>query len=279
MLGDKQDLVDDHNIQALIRLGFTSNQAKVYLTLVSTRFSTVREIQKTSEVPRQEIYKILEKLQDMGLIERTLTRPIRYKAVPFQQGVRFLLNQKIEETKKLQKEADKIIANHDYVIHKLEVKENTPEFVLISKKEAYFTRRKKEIDNSQTSIDFLTPWKRFLGVVYNFENNAKRALERNVKIRVCLEMPKDLNDIPERIQSLKILPNFKLKYLIDCPPTLMAIFDKKKALIDTSSLDNITEATALWTHNNAILSILCNYFDVIWNTAIEDQDVKEKEIS
>ena len=269
-------MVYDQNIQTLVRLGFTTNQAKVYLALVSTKFSTVREIQKTSEVPRQEIYKILEKLEDIGFIERTLTRPIRYKAVPLQQGVRFLLNQKIEETKKLQKEAKKLIANHNYTPHKLKVKQNMPEFVLISKKEAYFTKRKKEIDNSQTSIDFITPWKRVLGVVYNFEDNAKKALERNVKIRVCLEIPKDLNDIPESIQSLKILPNFKLKYLIDCPPTLMAIFDKKKALIDTSSLDNITEVTALWTDNNEILSILCNYFDLIWNIAIEDQDIKEK---
>jgi len=103
-------------------------------------------------------------------------------------------------------------------------------------------------------------------------------LERNVKIRVALQIPKDLNDIPEGIQSFKKLPNFNLRYLIECPPTLMAIFDKKKALIDTSSLDDITEATALWTNNKAILTILCDYFDVIWKTTIEDRDLKGKEI-
>ena len=271
-------MVYDENIQTFVRLGFTVNQAKVYLALASTKFSTVREIQKTSEVPRQEIYKILERLQDMGLIERTLTRPIRYKAVPFRQGITFLLNQKIEETKKLQKEAKELIEKHHFINHKLEDKENMPEFVLISKKEAYLTKRKKEIDNAQTRIDFLTPWKRFPGVVYNFEDNAKKALERNVKIRVALQMPKDLNDIPERIQSFKKNPNFKLRYLIECPPTLMAIFDKKKALIDTSSLDDITEATALWTDNKAIITIFCDYFDVIWKTTIEDQDIKEKKL-
>ena len=256
----------EQNIQTFVHLGFTVNQAKVYLALVSTKFSTVREIQKNSEVPRQEIYKILETLQHMGLIERTLARPIRYKSVPFRQGVTFLLHQKIEETKKLQKEVNELITKHHYTNHKLEAAENMPEFVLISKKEAYLTRRKNEIDIAQTRIDFLTPWKRFPGVVYNFEDNIKKALERNVKIQIALEMPKDLNDISERIYSLKKFPNFKLKYLNNCPPTLMAIFDKKKALIDTSSMDNITEATALWTDNNAILSILCDYFDGIWTS-------------
>ena len=61
------------NIQTLIRLGFTGNQAKVYLALVDREFSAVKEIQKTSNVPRQEIYKILSALQEMGLLQTTLT--------------------------------------------------------------------------------------------------------------------------------------------------------------------------------------------------------------
>ena len=175
------------NIQTLTHLGLTSNQAKVFLALFATMFSTVKEIQKNSKVPRQEIYKILSGLQEMGFIERTLTKPVMFKTIPIQQAVSFLLKQKMQETKKLQKEAAKIIKNYPQENHTLKVQEFKPHFVLTSKKEASISKRVEEIDNAKTSIDFITSWKRFPSTVDTFRESGKEALKRKVKMRVILE--------------------------------------------------------------------------------------------
>jgi len=257
------------NIQTFTRLGFTANQAKVYLALIDREFSAVKEIQKTSEVPRQEIYKILSTLQEMGILQSTLTRPVMFKTIPIQQAVSFLLERKIKETENLQKEAESLVENYHHENHNNQVQEFKPQFVLISKQEASITKRRDEIDNAQLSLDFITSWKRFPLTIRTFRENGKKALERKVKIRVILEKPKDMNELPEEMYDFEKFSNYQLRYIIDPPKAIAAIFDKKKAIIKTSALGGLADAPALWSDNPCFLSILSDYFELMWITAIE----------
>ena len=249
-------------------LGFTSNQAKVYLALAATEFFAVKEIQEVSEVPRQEIYKILSTFQEMGLLERTLTKPVMFKAIPIQQALSFLLKQKIQETKKIQKEAEEMIENYHHENHK-QIQEFKPHFVLISKKEASISKRMMEIDNAQTSIDFITSWKRFPLTINTFRKNAIKALERNVKMRVILEKPKDLHELPEELHTFKKFPNYQLRHIPNPPKAIIGIFDKKTVIIKTSTSVGLAEAPSLWTNNPCLVSIVSDYFEIMWITAIE----------
>ena len=63
-------MLNESNIQTYRSLGLTINQSKVYLAMQCREFSTVYEIRMISEVPRQEIYKILSTLEEMGLVEK-----------------------------------------------------------------------------------------------------------------------------------------------------------------------------------------------------------------
>ncbi len=89
-----------NNIEILTYFGLTNNQAKVYLSIGSSIFITAKQIHEVSEVPRQHIYRILSALQQIGLVESTISRPLRFKGIPIQKGISFLFKEKIEETKK-----------------------------------------------------------------------------------------------------------------------------------------------------------------------------------
>ena len=259
---------DETQIKILKDLGFTINQAKVYLALVDREFSAVKEIQKTSQVPRQEIYKILSTLQEMGFLQTTVTRPVMFKTIPIKQAVSFLLKRKIQETEKLQKEAEIMVENY-HPNHSNNIEESKPHFILISKQEANIMKRREEIDNAQLSLDFVTSWKRFPLTINTIRENAKKALERKVGIRVIVEKPKDMNELSENIYDLKKFSNYKLRYIISAPKAIVAIFDKKKALIKISATDGLAETPALWTDNPCLLSILSDYFELMWITAME----------
>lgn len=259
------------NVQTLRGLGFTVNQAKVYLALVATEFSTVKEIQKISRVPRQEIYKIILVLQDMGLVERTLTRPVKFRTIPLQQGVSFLLKQRTQETKRLQQEAEQMVQkiNHKFNNHK--VQESLPHFVLISRKEASISKTQEEIGNAQERIDFITSWKKFPLTLYIFGETAEKALERNVKVRAILEQPVDSSKVPEELSVFNRFANFELRYIPSPPETVMAIFDKKKAIVDTYPSAGLAEAPSLWTDNSCLLAVFSDYFEIMWITAMENR--------
>ena len=63
-------------------------------------------------MPRQEIYRILYALEEFGLVEKTINRPLRFRGIPFKQGISFLLKQKMRETTQIKRQAEEIIAFH-----------------------------------------------------------------------------------------------------------------------------------------------------------------------
>ena len=158
-------------VQTLTYFGLTPNQAKVYFAIGSKNFFTIKEIRIKSEVPRQDIYRILSRLQELGLVEKTISRPVRFKALPIQEGIPFLLKQRKEETKKMEQRAEKIIDDYRPEINNHRVCEYEPHFVLIPKKMASLKKRCEEIDNAQKSIDFITSWKRFPSTIQTFGEN------------------------------------------------------------------------------------------------------------
>ena len=251
----------EENIHTLNYFGLSYNQAKVYLTIGSTKFCTVREIQERAEVPRQEIYRILDALEEFGLVEKTINRPIGFRGIPVKQGVALLLKQKIQETRKMKTKAEDIIKN--FHLENNKVQNTKPNFVLIPKKYALIRKRREEIENSEIEIDFITSWKRFPFILFTFRDVAKKVLKRGVKIRGIIETSKELDQIEKQIYEFKKYPNLELRYILK-PSDGVGIFDKKRAIVITSASVGLAEAPDLWTDNPCFLSILSDYFEIKW---------------
>ena len=60
----------EEDIQFLTDIGFTKTQAKLYLTLIKLGQTDGNSLGKSAEVPRQIVYRTLDELQNMGLIEK-----------------------------------------------------------------------------------------------------------------------------------------------------------------------------------------------------------------
>ena len=259
----------EESIETLKYFGLSPNQAKVYLNIGSTKFFSVNDIQKKAEVPRQEIYRILFALEEFGLVEKTVDRPIRFRGIPFKQGVSFLLTKRVQETKKMVKKAEEIIEKFLPINNCNNSQEVKPNFILVPKNEPSITKRQEEIDNAQTEIDFISSWKRFPRNMYIFRENLKNALGRGVKIRVILEKPENMDQIPEVIKEFKKNPKYELKFIHKPPKAIVGIFDKKRALIKTSESVGLAEAPTLWTNNPCFVSVLSDYFEFMWIGIIE----------
>ncbi len=72
----------DRHLSLLESLGFSPNQAKIYLTLVILGDSTAKTIGSYSKVSREEVYRKLSEIEKMGFIERVFTKPAMFRAIP-----------------------------------------------------------------------------------------------------------------------------------------------------------------------------------------------------
>ena len=184
------------------------------------------------------------------------------------------MKNKLNESKIMQKRADKMIQNHDLHAMHAYMHENggiirDSEFILVSKKKASIIKRQEEIQKATKSIDFITSWKRFPRTVTTFGHDAINALKRNVRMRVILERPENLDKIPELIHELNEFPNYHLKFINIHPSAILAIFDNSRVIIKTSNVVGLAEKPSLWTDNMCLVSVLSEYFENCWEKAFD----------
>src|SRR5690606_37785132 len=100
-------MLNEEGVDALTSLGLTLVQSKIFLALSKTNYATISKISDLSKVPRQDIYRVVSELQKMSLVEKILTKPVRFQAVTMEEAWKILLERKKNEydrLKRVQKE-------------------------------------------------------------------------------------------------------------------------------------------------------------------------------
>lgn len=73
--------MDPMLIEKLKKIGFTENEAKIYVGLLSLNEATARQIHEFTHVPRPKIYSILEKMEKKGYVETREGSPAYFRSI------------------------------------------------------------------------------------------------------------------------------------------------------------------------------------------------------
>ena len=80
-----EDLNDQ--ILTLTELSLSTTQAKIYLALVKTKSQTAQAISTLSSVSRPDVYRVLNQLQNLGLVEKIIAKIDTGKAEKLEKAV------------------------------------------------------------------------------------------------------------------------------------------------------------------------------------------------
>lgn len=254
------------DLQTLMELGLTLLQAKVYLGLVQTGTANVREIAQVSKVARPDVYRILSKLHEFGLIDYVIAKPSLFRAIPTQIALKVLMHHKTQKHKELKTKTTALI-------HKYNKKNNhdllqaDSKFVYVPSKEALISKLKKAIDSTQESIDASTSCKRFTYACYILGRRLKNAWNRDVKGRVVINSTEQ--NQPALIKECWRAPWADIRYTPTVPRTVMVMYDKKEVFIFTKPESNLKDSPALWSNDPSLLAMAEDFFELLWITAME----------
>jgi sugar-specific transcriptional regulator TrmB len=265
----------DGDIETLTKLGLNGVQARAYLTLLRIGPSKAKEVAKASNIARPDIYRTISKLQELSLVEKIITTPARFKAVPIAEAMTMLFRRKERENSKIRKNAANMVARY---------KENgdptaasrteNDQFILIPKKEPIVVNTKSLAETTQETICYVIPLKKLLPLMINYSEIFHNAIERKVKIMIITEKPENEEHLMKRINELNKSSNFELR-MVTSPITVhFGIFDNQKILLSTSAKSQFSEAPAIFSNNPDIIDLATNYFETEWTTAIETKSKK-----
>jgi len=166
------------DVNVLMELGLSSRQARTYLTILKLREAKAKTIADYSAINRQDIYRIIEELEQIGLVQRTISLPTTFSATPLSETAKLLLSQKTAELINLHKKTKQLTKKYQIT--------NSSLTNQLNKKLQIGTifeadRAKKYVQTIQStyqSLDMVTSWKRFKQLTILLENQLQTALSR-----------------------------------------------------------------------------------------------------
>src|SRR5208282_5744811 len=169
-----------------MKLGFTLDQARIYLALVQEGPATARKIAEISKIARPDFYRIIQTLQKEDIVEKRITKPAVFRAIPMAYLLPKILNRKAAEQNKLKKKTEELLNDFESTRANV-VQEADGEFTIISGKEAIIRRLKETLLKAQISVCVVTSQTRFSTAILEFEENYRKDLKKGVKIRIATD--------------------------------------------------------------------------------------------
>jgi sugar-specific transcriptional regulator TrmB len=259
---------ESSKLPILVDLGLTLKQARVYLALIESGPSKISAISKISKVARPDTYPSLSKLQQLGLVERIIKKPLEYRAISMVKGLSLLFETKTERYKKLRAETRMLLDTVKMQKPK-QKKQIEAQFILIPKK-TVIERINTAIAEAQISMDLLLSWKRFSrGIASTFAESMESAWAKNVKIRFIIENPLESKTAKQLIQFCREKPFTQIKFIRYCPSVVLGVHDKKEVFIIVDPKADLLGSPALWSDNSSLIVLAQDYFEILWLTAME----------
>ncbi|MCW4006083.1 MAG: hypothetical protein NWF04_05760 [Candidatus Bathyarchaeota archaeon] len=252
--------VQEEDTQVLTQLGLTAMQAKVYLTLAKLGKATIKKISNSASLDRANVYRVMPKLQKLKLVEKTITVPNFFKAVPMREGISMLLEHKAREYQEIEDKTKTIIEKY-----KENVEDSGAEdcqFVLVPEGRATGRKMAEMRNRSQCCYDFLFYWKSGVQIIDHIVANFKRLMKRGITVRALIYLNKG-ETLTQNILNLEKNKLFSVRYTFTSLPVTLALFDKKETLFNTAPFCP-AKTPSLWANNPVLIDILQEYFEQRW---------------
>jgi sugar-specific transcriptional regulator TrmB len=242
------------------------------LSLLFLGTALVGEISKLSKVRREEVYRILPKLEKMGLIEKTLTTPVKLKATPVENALSILIRHEEEQSKtrikELSEKKKEFLQNYKARIRENKLEEGD-QFLLISEKSVSLSKIDSFIEKVQTEIQYVASREKLFQFLRYFSESLNKAIDRGVKIYIVSKPVNGVDDLPNLIGELFAnIKSISLRYLEDLPNHFL-IVDSNEVLVATSTTGFLADSSLLWSNNSAHVMVYRKLFEDLWNDSVE----------
>jgi sugar-specific transcriptional regulator TrmB len=239
----------------------------LYIALARlSHYATANALSEFSKVARQDVYRILEELQNLGLVEKVIANPAKFMSIPIKDAISILLKRRRERTLSLAEESTELLTEFLENDSSIALQERN-QFVLIPTKEAVIRRVEKAIKATNEKIRAITSWREFTQWDFILHELWKQAIKRGVRVYWITEKPRNLDSRQVMAHVFSGDPNFKRRSMTQQPKGELSIYDDREVFIETTRQQNAGESSVLWMDNPAIIGLLGDYFELRWKLA------------
>jgi len=265
---------ENDDIGFLSELGLSNNQIRIYLSLLKIGSpAKAFIIYQTSGVPRQDVYRVLFELQQLGIVEKKIATPNEFSAVEPKKAVSILIENKQQQISELSSKAEIFSRKATERYCKLHPLPDKDRFTLITEKQAIIHTIKEAIEKSQKIFCFIVPKREFLQWLAVLSESLILIKDKNIKVRWITQMP-DQADVPKIYDILKQNHHIQIKFISNTASVKFALSDESEIVLAVLEGGNFAETPALLTNSPAVVSLGRNYFEDCWTRGKDLNTIK-----
>jgi sugar-specific transcriptional regulator TrmB len=269
-------------LKTLESLGLADFEAKVYIFLAKKGPIKAIDAAKGLKTSKQRLYPILKKLQSKGIVNSTLEHPAKFSVVQFEKVLDSFLKARMEQTKRLQQDKDKILSDWNSIAIP-ESDSLTPKFTVIEGRSHIYSKIQLMIQDTEEEFSFVAT---ISNLVYAdqyglFDVAFNHPLKSKIRFRFLSGLTAQnvdamkalLKRIPKANSIIRgRIPNLGLEL---CPR--MVIKDEAETLFFIDQKDgtsaNEQDDVCLWTNCKSLVRGFSAIFEDFWRNA---QDINKK---
>lgn len=262
-------LMQEDLVVKLESFGFTVNQAKVYLSIVQSGKTRVGRISKGTQLHRQDIYKLLPKLEKMGLITKTIDRPFMIEAIPIDKALDTLIS---KERKKANEKISHLENNLKDVVNSLQEQPRTKEetrFTLLTTDETIKNRGHNSFKKLKKECLLVINIEHIKSPSMNYFRDFFQTIADNkAKTRLIIVTNDDEDTVKQTVEKIApITGQFTAKSINKTTCKNYQIIDNKEIWIATQQKTETGYPCMLWTNDQNIIDVYKENFKKAWNRA------------
>ncbi|MCD1294217.1 TrmB family transcriptional regulator [Methanocella sp. CWC-04] len=255
---------DEKTISTLTMFGLTEYEAKVFLTLVTRGAMEASKVSNISGLPRPHTYSVLKGLQNRGLVTIIPEAINRYRAVPLDEGLDILIEEREKEMSNLHMARERLLSD---IRPKEAIPSNDQASVLL-----YYGRQNiyKLVDEMfsrcDNGCDIMTTANGIVRFYKYFSDKASEFRNRDVKVRFIAPVTPEVNDI-----ALKLSRLVDLRCIDTLPYIRFVLVDDIEVLFAEYPEDDFKSTgkeMGIWINQEDLARMMKTMFDNTWKNTV-----------
>jgi len=259
--------------ERLTGFGFTKEEAEVYVFLTAMGPTPARVIARRFDINRVKAYRTLKELEDKGLVNRTMERPVRFTAQPIEN----ILQEKIMNTRNILKGLE---TNQERIIDDLiklrdidATDSEDSRFRIYQGRQQIYELLANMCDRVNDEIRIVTTSSDFLRFsLWGIDTRLGKLAKEGKKVSVLTEIDESIIKEVEEVQG-----DFEIRHLSVPSSVRFVTLDGGETLTSVAMDDSMSMTTqndtGLWTNASGFSAAMQIFYDALWNEAPGSQVV------
>jgi sugar-specific transcriptional regulator TrmB len=261
--------------ERLMVFGFTTDEARFYLFLSVMGPSPISSLVRRFDINRVKVYRILERLEERGLIEKIMGRPVRYAAKPIETSLQNELDNLKLRFSELEKAREEIISDWSKLALSEEGLSDEPRFRIHQGRQQIYEQLLHISDRAKEELLIVTTERDLHRLaLYGIDEKLEVHVKNGIDIKIITQIESTGFDEIEGYYGFAAI-----RHVVLPSPVRIILIDNSESLVTVSMDDSMNMSTlndtGLWTNSVSFISVMGVFFEALWTLASDIQSIME----